>query len=43
MRESLKNTFKAVCAKEGKNMSEVITEFVETYVEEHDPNFKKTD
>ena len=32
MSESLRNTFKAVCAKQGKNMSEVVTEFVETYV-----------
>jgi len=32
--ESLRNTFKAVCAEEGKNMSDVITEFVEDYVAE---------
>jgi hypothetical protein len=43
MNESLRNTFKAVCAKQGKNMSEVVTEFVENYVTEHDPNFSKND
>ena len=32
MSESLRNTFKAVCAKQGKNMSEGVTECVETYV-----------
>jgi hypothetical protein len=41
MNESLRNTFKAVCAKQGKNMSEVVTEFVENYVMKHDTNFKK--
>ncbi|BAZ34107.1 thioredoxin [Cylindrospermum sp. NIES-4074] len=41
MSESLRNTFKAVCAKQGKNMSEVVTEFVEGYVEQHDPDYKK--
>ncbi len=30
--ERLRNDFKAVCAKEGKNMSDVITDFVEDYV-----------
>ncbi|WP_413176459.1 plasmid partition protein ParG [Anabaena azotica] len=42
MSESLRNTFKAVCAKQGRNMSEVVTEFVESYVTEHDPDYKKT-
>ncbi len=42
MPETLRNTFKAVCAKQGKNMSEVVTEFVEGYVEQHDPDYKKT-
>ncbi|MDK2412267.1 plasmid partition protein ParG [Aphanizomenon sp. PH219] len=42
MNESLRNTFKAVCARQGKNMSEVVTEFVENYVTEHDPNYKKS-
>jgi hypothetical protein len=36
--ERLRNDFKAVCAKEGKNMSDVITDFVEDYV-----NKKKQD
>ena len=30
--EKLRNDFKAVCAKEGKNMSDVLTDFVEDYV-----------
>jgi hypothetical protein len=30
--EKLRNDFKAVCAKEGKNMSDVITDFIEDYV-----------
>ncbi|WP_414589581.1 plasmid partition protein ParG [Scytonema sp. PCC 10023] len=36
MPESLRNSFKAVCAKQGKNMSEVVTEFVKDYVVEHE-------
>jgi len=32
----LRNSFKAVCAKQGKNMSEVVTEFVKDYVVEHE-------
>lgn len=36
--EKLRNDFKAVCAKEGRNMSDVLTEFVEDYV-----NKKKKD
>lgn len=36
--EKLRNDFKAVCAKEGKNMSDVITVFIEDYV-----NKKKQD
>jgi hypothetical protein len=41
--ESLRNTFKAVCAEEGKTMSEVFSEFVEGYVAERrgKPNQKK--
>ncbi|MFM6122911.1 MAG: plasmid partition protein ParG [Sphaerospermopsis kisseleviana] len=42
MSESLRNTFKATCAKQGRNMSEVVTEFVESYVKDHDPDFKPT-
>jgi regulator of PEP synthase PpsR (kinase-PPPase family) len=30
--EELRNSFKAVCAKEGRNMSDVLAEFVEQYV-----------
>lgn len=37
MPESLRNSFKAVCAKQGKNMSEVVTEFVKNYVGEYEP------
>lgn len=36
MPESLRNNFKAVCAKQGKNMSEVVSEFVTNYVAKHD-------
>jgi hypothetical protein len=35
--ESLRNDFKSVCAKEGKNMSDVLTEFIESYVKERSP------
>ncbi|MFM6152363.1 MAG: plasmid partition protein ParG [Sphaerospermopsis kisseleviana] len=42
MSESLRNTFKATCAKQGRNMSEVVTEFVESYVKDHDSDFKPT-
>ena len=34
MSQDLRNTFKSVCAKEGKNMSEVITEYVKEYVKD---------
>lgn len=34
--ESLRNDFKSVCAKEGKNMSDVLTEFIERYVRERE-------
>jgi metal-responsive CopG/Arc/MetJ family transcriptional regulator len=36
MPEKLRNEFKSVCARQGKNMSEVVTEFVEIYVKEND-------
>jgi metal-responsive CopG/Arc/MetJ family transcriptional regulator len=39
MQESLRNTFKAVCAKQGKNMSEVVTEFIEEYIAKNDPSY----
>ena len=32
--ETLRNDFKAACAKEGRNMSDVLAEFVESYVRE---------
>lgn len=35
MPEDLRNEFKAVCARQGRNMSEVVTEFVKGYVTEH--------
>ncbi len=39
--ERLRNDFKAVCAKEGKNMSDVITDFVEDYVNKKKQNLAK--
>lgn len=36
MLEDLRNEFKAVCARQGRNMSEVVTEFVKGYVAEHE-------
>jgi hypothetical protein len=42
MPESLRNHFKAVCAKQGRNMSEVVTEFVKEYVAQHEnPSLKE--
>ncbi|MDZ7969719.1 MAG: plasmid partition protein ParG [Nostoc sp. DedSLP03] len=41
MPESLRNNFKAVCAKQGKNMSEVVSDFVRDYVAEHDSSSPK--
>ena len=38
--ESLRNVFKAVCAEDGKNMSDVLTAFVEDYVAERRPTYK---
>ncbi|MEG3929186.1 hypothetical protein [Microcoleus sp. T3_D1] len=35
MPEDLKNEFKAVCARQGANMSEVVVKFVKGYVEEY--------
>lgn len=34
MPESLRNEFKAVCARQGRNMSEVVTDFVKQYIEQ---------
>jgi len=31
----LRNEFKAVCARQGRNMSEVVTDFVKKYVAEY--------
>lgn len=42
MPESLKNSFKAVCAKQGKNMSEVVNEFAQEYVDEFETSKKKS-
>lgn len=42
MPESLKNSFKAVCAKQGKNMSEVVNEFAKEYVDEFETSKKKS-
>lgn len=41
MPESLKNSFKAVCAKQGKNMSEVVNDFAKGYVNEFESSNKK--
>jgi metal-responsive CopG/Arc/MetJ family transcriptional regulator len=30
--EELRNSFKAACAKEGRNMSDVLSDFIEQYV-----------
>jgi antitoxin component of RelBE/YafQ-DinJ toxin-antitoxin module len=35
MPEFLRNEFKAVCARQGRNMSEVVTDFVRSYVAKH--------
>jgi antitoxin component of RelBE/YafQ-DinJ toxin-antitoxin module len=35
MPELLRNEFKAVCARQGRNMSEVVTDFVNKYVAEY--------
>ena len=35
MPELLRNEFKAVCARQGRNMSEVVTDFVKKYVAEY--------
>ena len=39
--ESLRNLFKSACARDGKNMSDVITEFVEDYVAEREPSLSR--
>ncbi|MBD2364777.1 copy number control protein [Anabaena minutissima FACHB-250] len=36
MPESLRNHFKSVCAKKGRTMSEVVTEFVESYIKQNE-------
>ncbi|MBN3949945.1 MAG: copy number control protein [Nostoc sp. NMS7] len=41
MPESLRNNFKAVCAKQGKNMSEVVSDFVRDYVAEQESSSPK--
>jgi metal-responsive CopG/Arc/MetJ family transcriptional regulator len=35
--EELRNSFKAACAKEGRNMSDVLSELIEQYVQEREP------
>lgn len=42
MPETLKNSFKAVCAKQGKNMSEVVNEFAKDYVNDFESSNKKS-
>lgn len=37
--EELRNSFKAACAKEGKNMSDVLSDFIEDYVKEWEAEF----
>ncbi len=34
--EELRNSFKAACAKEGRNMSDVLSDFIEEYVKERE-------
>ena len=34
--EELRNSFKAACAKEGRNMSDVLSDFMEQYVKERE-------
>lgn len=34
--EELRNSFKAACAKEGKNMSDVLSDFIEEYVNDRE-------
>jgi metal-responsive CopG/Arc/MetJ family transcriptional regulator len=34
--EELRNSFKAACAKEGKNMSEVLSDLIEQYVSDRE-------
>ncbi len=41
MPQSLRNNFKSVCAKQGRNMSEVVSEFVRDYVAEHEKTSPK--
>lgn len=41
MPESLRNSFKAVCAKQGRNMSEVVTDFVRNYIDEFEKSSVK--
>ncbi|ADI63105.1 thioredoxin ['Nostoc azollae' 0708] len=40
MPESLRKTFQALSGKEDRNISEVVTEVVEGYVQKHDPDYK---
>ena len=44
--EELRNSFKAACAKEGRNMSDVLSDFIEEYVKEREtesPSSRKKD
>ncbi|HAZ44428.1 MAG TPA: ParG [Cyanobacteria bacterium UBA11369] len=34
--EELRNSFKAVCAKEGRNMNDVLSNLIEQYVKERE-------
>ncbi|AKG24952.1 hypothetical protein [Calothrix sp. 336/3] len=40
MPEKLKNQFKGICAMEGSNMSEMITQFVQRYVDDYETRRK---
>jgi hypothetical protein len=40
MPESLRKTFQAIWGKQDRNISEVVTEFVEGYVQKHAPDYK---
>jgi len=40
MPEELKNEFKAICARQGANMSEVVVKFVKDYIAEYGYNLQ---
>jgi metal-responsive CopG/Arc/MetJ family transcriptional regulator len=40
--EELRNSFKAACAKEGRNMSDVLSSLIEQYVQERETESAST-